>query len=52
MIGHLNFLLGFVAGLRIIVGLAPLRNPASYQLPGVPRGRTLETEDEFERARR
>ena len=62
MSGNLNFLLGFVAGLCIIGGLAPLRNPAGHtpateQDQWVVQGsclpvRTLKTEDEFERARR
>jgi hypothetical protein len=67
MTWNLNFVLGFVAGLYIIGGLAPLRIPAGHTLatepdhwiaqgpcppPGVPRNQTVETEDEFERARR
>jgi hypothetical protein len=62
MSGNLNFLLGFVAGLYIIGSLSPVRNPAGHT-PAIeqdhrvaqascPRGQTLETEDEFERARR
>jgi hypothetical protein len=62
MIGNLNFLLGFVAGLCIIGSLSPVRNPASHppaagQAQWVvqrscPPRQKLETEDEFERARR
>ena len=62
MNGNFNFLLGFVAGLCIIGSLSPVRNPARHT-PAIeqdhrvaqgscPRGQTLETEDEFERARR
>ena len=56
MSGKANFLLGFVAGLCIIGGLAPVRI-AVGQPPAVGRRNrlphhTLETEDEFERARR
>jgi len=62
MIGNLNFLFGFVAGLCIIGGSARFRNPAGH--PPVaeqdrcvvqgpcPPGPTLETKDEFERSRR
>jgi hypothetical protein len=62
MSGNLNFLLGFVAGLCIIGCTEPVRNPASDPpateqnhrvVQGSSRpGQTLETEDEFERARR
>lgn len=62
MSGNFNFLLGFVPGLCIIGGLVPLRNPpghpsATKQDQWVtprfcPPSKTLETEDEFERARR
>jgi hypothetical protein len=62
MSGTSNFLLGFVGGLWIIGGLASIRRPASHppaaeqdqwvvQGSYVP-GPALETEDEFERARR
>ena len=62
-----NFLLGFVAGLCIIGGLAPVRSAAGQTVVaeqerrvvrgaapplGVPTGPTLEVEDEFECARR
>jgi hypothetical protein len=67
MSGNLNFLLGFVAGLCIIGGLASVRNPAarpptiekdqwvvqgSCPPPGGSTGQPLEVEDEFERAGR
>ena len=61
MSGNFNLLLGFVAGLCIIGGLAPVRNPAGHT-PAIeqdqrfvqgscPPSQTLETEDEFERSR-
>ena len=59
MSGNLNFLLGFVAGLCIIGGLAPVRNPAGHPPAAAedqrvvrgscPQGQTLEAEEEFER---
>ena len=62
MSGNLNFLLGFIAGLCIIGGLAPFRNPAGHPPAAdqdqcvvqgsCPPRQTLKTEDEFERARR
>ena len=65
MSGDSKFLLGFVAGVCIIGGLAPVRSAVGQppavgrrnRLPhthraGVPTPQTLETEDDFERARR
>ena len=62
MSGYSKFLLGFVAGVCIIGGLAPVRSPVGQRSAAerdqwvvqgsCPPSQTLETEDEFERARR